>query len=303
MAVNNPDGSSVTVNQPPAASGGAPAYTGVKWTTEYEVDFAAFFAASGARDWHVAGHTHTQTIDGVDWQAYSDGATALTSRTSKFEIDSSGLVMAPLTGSGDITGTTTTQVRVSPLLADAISAGGGPAYNFYSDLVCVQAYLTAPPFDSDYQNLGLFFGKDAASQSYWIHARSIYYSGWVPPSSNPSVRRDTTSYDGTTDGTTSPPGHLHPTLFEMVIGSRMASPFCRMSDWTGSFPEPGAALSATGWNGWETPAVIKDVAGPGPMSINDPDNFNGRVAISFCASGGGTAFTGIAHNVRYSRLR
>tara|TARA_R110000824_G_scaffold103832_7_gene246564 strand:+ start:2042 stop:2947 length:906 start_codon:yes stop_codon:yes gene_type:complete len=301
MAVNNPDGSSVTVNQPPDASGGAPAYTGVKWETEYEVDFAAFFAASGARDWHVAGHTHTQTVDGVDWQAYSDGATALTSRTSQLEIDASGLVFAPLSGSGDFDGSTTTQIRISPLIADAINAGGGPAYDFDSDTICFQAYLTGPTFTANFQNMGLFVGIDAVSQDNWTTLRSIYWSGWGYAGA--SFRRYLTSYDGVSPPN-SPPSPRHPTLYEVIIGPRLAAPLCRLSDWNGSFPEPGAALYASGWDGWETSVVIKDWAGPGPTAgLDNPTAANGRIAISFSASNSPPAFTGTAHNVRFSRLR
>ena len=93
-----PGGSGVTREFPAPESGGAPAYSGVKWETEYEVDFADYFAANGGVDWRVAGHTQSHTLlnpggTNVPWEAYADGATALTTKTTALEINASGLQM------------------------------------------------------------------------------------------------------------------------------------------------------------------------------------------------------------------
>lgn len=54
MAVNNPDGSSVTVNQPPDSGGGTPPPSGPTWSVEYEVDFTAAGAGKDT-NWAVPG--------------------------------------------------------------------------------------------------------------------------------------------------------------------------------------------------------------------------------------------------------
>tara|TARA_R110002110_G_scaffold98966_1_gene253101 strand:- start:166 stop:1089 length:924 start_codon:yes stop_codon:yes gene_type:complete len=307
MAVNNPDGSSVTVNQPPAASGGAPAYTGVKWETEYEVDFADYFAANGGVDWRVAGHTQSHTLlnpggTNVPWEAYADGATALTTKTTSLEINASGLQMGVPAALSNFWMGDTSAPRVGPFIAHAVEAAGGPIYNYYHDTVCMQAYITADvdPFVTNWQNMGVCLDIHTNSQGGdWLYARAVADSG----SAWGSVVRDGTQKMVST-GPHPIPGS-NPTLFEIVVGPRLASPRGRISDWAGSFPDPQTALNTgAGWAGVDDSAVIKDLEGPttGVMESN-PTFATGYLEVTANAAGSAVPFTMTVHKVRYLRLR
>ena len=304
MAVNNPDGSSVTVNQPPPASGGAPAYTGVKWTTEYEVDFADYFAANGGVDWCVAGHTQSHTLlnpggSNVDWEAYADGSTALNVKTSALEINASGLQVGNPTNNGEIWSNNSNAPRVGPLIADAIGAGGGPAYDYYKDIVCMQAYVTSDVLmDDNWRNFGIVLNIHSASQfGVWLYTRANSSSNAVCA----SVVRSTGAVESIANPT------VNPSLFEIIVGPRLASPRGRVSDWAGDFPEPQAPLVASGWVGAAVDAssVIKDIEGAQLASgLSNPTGVNGRLEVSSNTSmNWAGAFTMTVHKVRYLRLR
>lgn len=293
MGVISPNGPSVTATSPEPEAGGAPAYTGVRWVTEYEIDFAEYFAASGGKNFCVASSSHTETLDGLDWTAYSDGSN-LNVDTTTFEINANGLQITPVSGTGDTWGSSCRAPRVGPFIATAVQAGGGPAYDYFADTVCMQAYITADvdPLTDNYRNFGVLLDKHTSS-SYdsWLRA-VISHSG----STTASITRRTVNMAVT--GLTS-----NPDYFEIIVGNNLANPRGRIGDWTGSFPEPGAPLNVSGWVGVDASAVIKNQEGAiDNVDISDPTYANGRLEVTATAPSA-LPFTMTVHKVRYLRLR
>lgn len=274
--------------------GGGGGSGGVKWVTESEIDFAAH----GARSFFTATTSHTETLvdsagNSVDWVAYGNGSTNLNTLTTQFEINASGLQITP-TGASDVWNTSITAPRVGPLIADVMAASGGPAYDFFADTVCIQAYITASvdPITENYRTFGILLDRHTPGQSRWL--RAVMVHAGAP---NASVAR------GNNAETYEPALPHNATLFEIVVGPRLGAPQGRLSDWAGSFPEPGAALNVSGWAGVEAAAVIKDKSGPDPSVVADPTAANGRLEVVAAASGSGNPFTVTVHKIRYLRLR
>tara|TARA_R100000808_G_scaffold23460_1_gene52100 strand:- start:7976 stop:8860 length:885 start_codon:yes stop_codon:yes gene_type:complete len=289
-----PGGSGVTREFPPPEGGGAPEYTGVKWVTEYEIDFAEYFAANGAKDFCVAASSHTETLDGLDWTAYADGNN-LNTNTTVFEINANGLQIRPVDGSSDFWGSTCRGPRVGPFIATAVEASGGPAYNYFEDIVCMQAYITADddPLTDNYRRFGIILDKHTSSSydkylwAFVSHAGSTF-AGVNRKTSNQA------QYSLTSN----------PDFFEIIVGNNLANPRGRIGEWTGSFPEPGAPLSVSGgFNGVDASAVIKDTEGAVDNDgISDPTYANARLEVA-AATPSALAFMTTVHKVRYLRLR
>ena len=294
---------------PPSLAGGAPAYTGVKWTTEYEVDFAAYFAANDGVDWRVAGHTQSRTLlnpggNNVDWEAYANGSTALNSRTTALEINSNGLQVGNPNENGDTWDTTSDAPRIGPLIADAIGASGGPAYDYAKDIICMQAYITSDndPMNDNWQNFGIILGTHSTSQGgAWLYARAVANTATNEDGPCASILRKNTS--GNIEAAA---GSANPNFFEIIVGPRLAAARGRVANWAGSFPEPGAPLSASGWAGLEASAVIKDTEGTVAGADSAPLAATARLEFNSSARNQGgdpDPLTMTVHKVRYLRLR
>lgn len=295
MGVISPNGPSVTATSPEPEASGAPAYTGVRWVTEYEIDFAEYFAANGAKNFCVAASSHTETLDGLDWTAYSDGSD-LDVDTTTFEINANGLQITPVSGTGDTWGTACRAPRVGPFIANAVAASGGPAYDYFADTVCIQAYITADddPLTDDYRNFGILLDKQTSS-SYdsWLRAVISHST-----STTASVTRRTCNM-------AEPNLTSNPDFFEIIVGNNLANPRGRIGNWNGSFPEPGAPLHLSGsFVGVDASAVIKNQEGAiDNVDISDPTYANGRLSVTATAAGSALPFTATIHKVRYLRLR
>jgi len=167
--VNQPDGSSVTRSNPPAAATGGGDNL---WVEAYALDLSA----ESAQDLSSAG-TATRTMGGVDWLAQNN--TDSDFQTDGFELDgSNGLCIWP--DSSKNIYTTTMQAGVfSAKVADLV--GAAKTYALNQQAVCIQATATSgTDLGDDYDAWGLILwnGYTGTGQNdiRYLLSRAIYES-------------------------------------------------------------------------------------------------------------------------------
>ncbi len=264
------------------------------WSVEAEIDFTTlaphdFLAAGTPTD----SATITAASGAVSWEAMC-GPNNLDTYASTFEINASGLQIEAIANNSantDYYGGVTRAPRLGPKIADIISN-----YDYYNDIVVIQAHITAgTALSDDFQAYGLTCDSHLASQDAWIAAQAKYFS------SGRGVELITKTNEFYT--LTNP---ADASFFELVVGPRIGVVEGAVSDWQGSFPEPRSALVADpGWSGLRGSSLIKPVEGPSPSMSpleGSPDAADGYLSVMAQGPWSNTAFTMTCHKVRFLRL-
>ena len=261
MAVNNPDGGSVTVNQPPDPSGPTPP-SGLSWSVVHEVDFTA---CGGAKDtvWTSAPDGTTVSIGtpAVDWGAAADGVTTAAAITGRCNPATQGSGGGPFGALrlDDGVGLTVTPSVWTQEWHDATYAPR--AYAMVSDLVpgvtdsdtvAFQLYANAtqdPMVPADnyggiggkYYGLSLgkisFYAPSSGGQFCFASAQAISEGGpsggYGPTGVAGRLARgqDQKSYFPKTN---------NQNLFEIVARGPLGSVEIVTGEWSGSWPDVGA---------------------------------------------------------------
>ena len=275
--VNQPDGSSVTVIQPPGAAAAAAASV---WTVEYEVDFTAQaiydFVATGA----------TRTIGGAVWTAVNRTATD----ADVFDFDgSTGLRInakgAP-NNNGHWYGSNQSQPYFWATLDDMIT---GTALAI-DDTLCLQLEMTTTSdVGSQWQRYGLGLWKDdAPAGANNFVAVSRFWNGSA--ACNASIRNTTQDND---------PNVTQPDFFEIVSYPAGAQVLSCGSVAGGAFPDPLATTTYQAYNSMNQSGPGSS-GGAGIPSFNIP--FDKAAFVITCqVQGSSTALNSTAKKMRVLR--
>jgi len=243
--VNQPDGSSVTVSQPPGAAAAAAASV---WAVEYEVDFTAH----GTHDFTS---TATKSIESVTWTAVN----RTSSDADVFDLHATGLrinAKGTPNNNGHWYGSNQSQPYLWALLDDMVTSSALAE----DDTLCLQLEMaTTADTLSQWQRYGLgYWDSTSAGGADSFVAVSRFWNGSA--ATNASIRNQT--QDNLSVAT-------RPDFFEIVAypgGSQVVSCGNLVG---GSFPDPLVTTTYKAYNSMnkEGPADSGGSEGAGTWNI------------------------------------